>query len=73
MHRFIYSVPCEYPGKNIAFHVNEGATNYWFAVLIEYEDGDGDLGAVDLKQVICYYNTDGRFNCTCVYRFCMFI
>jgi len=43
-------VPCEYPGTNIAFHVNEGATGYWFAVLIEYEDGDGDLGAVDLKQ-----------------------
>lgn len=43
-------VPCEYPGKNIAFHVNEGATEYWFAVLIEYEDGDGDLGAVDIKQ-----------------------
>lgn len=50
----LYSVPCEYPGKNIAFHVNEGATNYWFAVLIEYEDGDGDLGAVDLKQVYYY-------------------
>jgi len=43
-------VPCEYPGKNIAFHVNGGASDYWFAILIEYEDGDGDLRAVYLKQ-----------------------
>ncbi|GLJ09544.1 hypothetical protein SUGI_0111530 [Cryptomeria japonica] len=43
-------VSCEYPGKKIAFHVNEGSTNYWFSVLIEYEDGDGDLQEVDLKQ-----------------------
>jgi len=47
----LYSVPCEYQGMNIAFHVNEGSSAYWFGVLVEYENGDGDLGAVDLMQV----------------------
>nr|ADE75675.1 unknown [Picea sitchensis] len=42
---------CKYPGKNISFHVTEGSTVYWFSILIEYEDGDGDVGAVHLKQV----------------------
>ncbi|GLJ40741.1 hypothetical protein SUGI_0842190 [Cryptomeria japonica] len=41
---------CEYPGKNITFHINEGSTDYWFSILIEYEDGDGDVGAVHLKE-----------------------
>lgn len=41
---------CEYPGKNITFHVTEGSTVYWFSILIEYEDGDGDVGAMHLKQ-----------------------
>ena len=31
--------------------INEGSNPYWFAFLVEYEDGDGDLGAVSLKQV----------------------
>uniref|UniRef100_A0A0D6QWZ6 Expansin-like EG45 domain-containing protein n=1 Tax=Araucaria cunninghamii TaxID=56994 RepID=A0A0D6QWZ6_ARACU len=43
-------VQCQYPGKNIAFHVNAGSNDYWFSVLIEFENGDGDLGAVYLKQ-----------------------
>lgn len=47
----LYRVPCEYQGMNIAFHVNEGSSAYWFGVLVEYENGDGDLGAVDLMQV----------------------
>ncbi|KAH9323466.1 hypothetical protein KI387_018105, partial [Taxus chinensis] len=47
---FFTRVACEYPGKKIAFYVNEGSTDHWFSVLIEYEDGDGDLQAVDLMQ-----------------------
>ena len=34
----------------IAFHVDGGSNPYYFATLIEYEDGDGDLGTVELKQ-----------------------
>ena len=61
----IYSVPCKYPGKNIVFHINRGASAYWFSILIEYEDGDDDLREVYLKQV-CYYTF--QFNCTFVYQ-----
>nr|CAD1844882.1 unnamed protein product [Ananas comosus var. bracteatus] len=43
-------VPCNYPGLNIAFHVEEGSNPVYFAILIEYEDGDGDLASVDLME-----------------------
>jgi len=36
---------------SIAFQVNQGSSEYWFEVLIIYEEGDGDLGAVYLQQV----------------------
>ncbi|KAM7503476.1 hypothetical protein LguiB_002380 [Lonicera macranthoides] len=42
--------PCKYPGKNIAFLVKEGSTNYWLSLLIEFEDGDGDVGAMHIRQ-----------------------
>ncbi|ONK73714.1 uncharacterized protein A4U43_C04F34500 [Asparagus officinalis] len=42
--------PCKYPGKNVAFHVNEGSTDYWLSLLIEFEDGDGDIGSMHIKQ-----------------------
>jgi hypothetical protein len=44
------SVACDYPGKTIAFHVDQGSNPYYFAVVVEYEDGDGDLDGVDLKE-----------------------
>lgn len=47
----LYRVPCEYQRTNIAFHVNSGSSAYWLGLLVEYVNGDGDLGAVDLKQV----------------------
>ncbi|KAK1313053.1 Expansin-B3 [Acorus calamus] len=40
---------CKYPRKNIAFHVNEGSTDYWLSVLVEFEDGDGDIGSMHIK------------------------
>ena len=43
--------PCKYPGKHIAFHVNEGSTDYWLSLLVEFEDGDGDIGAMQIKEV----------------------
>ncbi|PAN07277.1 hypothetical protein PAHAL_1G323700 [Panicum hallii] len=41
---------CRYGGKNIAFHVNEGSTSFWLSLLVEFEDGDGDIGSMQLKQ-----------------------
>ncbi|XP_010919901.2 expansin-B18-like [Elaeis guineensis] len=43
-------VGCNYPGVNIAFQVDAGSNPNSFAVHILYEDGDGDLAGVDLKQ-----------------------
>ncbi|XP_048334503.2 expansin-B15 [Ziziphus jujuba] len=43
-------VKCKYPGVTIAFHVDAGSNPFYFAMVSEYEDGDGDLGAVELKQ-----------------------
>ena len=52
LHFVLYNrVPCEYQRTNIAFHVNSGSSAYWLGLLVEYVNGDGDLGAVDLKQV----------------------
>ncbi|XP_030932604.1 expansin-B3-like [Quercus lobata] len=42
--------PCKYRGKNIAFHVNEGSTDYWLSLLVEYEGGDGDVGSMHIKE-----------------------
>ncbi|KAL2937710.1 Expansin-B3 [Bienertia sinuspersici] len=42
--------PCKYPGKKVAFHVNEGSTDYWLSILIEFEDGDGDVGSMHIKE-----------------------
>ncbi|KAK1261209.1 Expansin-B17 [Acorus gramineus] len=40
---------CKYARKNIAFHVNEGSTDYWLSVLVEFEEGDGDIGSMHIK------------------------
>lgn len=33
--------------------MNEGSTDHWLSLLVEFEDGDGDLGSMHIKQV--YY------------------
>ena len=48
---FVCRVPCQYSGVNIVFHVDGGANNNYLAIFIQYLKGDGDIGAVDLKQV----------------------
>ncbi|XP_073111788.1 expansin-B5 isoform X3 [Elaeis guineensis] len=43
-------VACEYPGRTVTFHVEHGSNPYYFAVVVEFEDGDGDLSAVEIKE-----------------------
>ncbi|KAL2541924.1 putative expansin-B2 [Abeliophyllum distichum] len=43
-------VSCDYSGKTIVFHVDPGSNPDYFAVVIEFEEGDGDLANVDLQQ-----------------------
>nr|AVT44077.1 EXPB2 [Osmanthus fragrans] len=43
-------VECNYPGVRLTFRVDAGSNSNYFAVVIEYEDGDGDVAAVELKQ-----------------------
>ncbi|CBI16588.3 hypothetical protein VitviT2T_023413 [Vitis vinifera] len=45
-------VECEYPGTSVVFHVDSGSNSNYFASLIEYEDGDGDLARVYLQQAL---------------------
>ncbi|GAB4824962.1 Expansin-B3 [Ancistrocladus abbreviatus] len=42
--------PCKYGGQSIAFHVNEGSTEYWLSLLVEFEDGDGDVGSMHIRE-----------------------
>ncbi|KAK6920329.1 RlpA-like protein, double-psi beta-barrel domain [Dillenia turbinata] len=46
--RDLQQVQCNYPGVTIVFTVDPGSTKNYFVTLIEFEDGDGDLGKVDL-------------------------
>ena len=46
----LFRVPCNYLGKTIEFYVDQGSNPYYFAVLVQYEEGDGDLGYVELKD-----------------------
>jgi hypothetical protein len=32
------------------FHVDQGSNPYYFAMVVEYEEGDEDLSCVDLKE-----------------------
>ncbi|CAF2131774.1 expansin-B3-like precursor [Brassica rapa] len=41
---------CKYRRKNIAFHVNEGSTDFWLSLLVEFEEGEGDIGSMHIRQ-----------------------
>ncbi|XP_043697747.1 putative expansin-B2 [Telopea speciosissima] len=45
-------VECNYGGVKLAFHVDSGSNSEYFAAMIEYEDGDGDLSGVELRQAL---------------------
>lgn len=49
---FLRRIECNYPGRSIAFHVDSGSNQEYFATLVEYEDGDGDLAKVELKEAL---------------------
>ncbi|VAI46789.1 unnamed protein product [Triticum turgidum subsp. durum] len=36
-------VPCQYPGLSVTFHVEQGSNPNYLAILVEYENGDGDV------------------------------
>ncbi|KAJ4744669.1 Expansin-B3 [Rhynchospora pubera] len=43
-------VPCDYKGHNVAFHIEAGSNPAYLAFLIEYQNGEGDLSNVELKE-----------------------
>ncbi|WOH01327.1 hypothetical protein DCAR_0520709 [Daucus carota subsp. sativus] len=43
-------VACDYAGTNIAFHVDQGSNSNYIAFVVEFEEGDGDIGAVGLME-----------------------
>ncbi|XP_047329655.1 expansin-B15-like [Impatiens glandulifera] len=43
-------VACDYKGQRMAFHVDQGSNSNYFAVAVEFEEGDGDLLLVELRQ-----------------------
>ncbi|XP_058221640.1 putative expansin-B2 [Rhododendron vialii] len=47
-----HRVKCNYPGVSVTFRVDAGCNPNYFAVAVEYEDGDGELSRVDLKQAL---------------------
>lgn len=54
---YVYEIcrtSCFYPGKNVAFRVNEGSTPYWLSLLVEFEGGDGDIGSMHIKEVLLF-------------------
>lgn len=51
-HILLCRVECIYKGRSIAFHVDSGSNHEYFATLIEYEEGDGDLNKVEVKEAL---------------------
>lgn len=47
---FVCRVECNYPGVSISFQVDPGSNEEYIAVVIEYEDGIGELDKVELKE-----------------------
>ncbi|KAF8379227.1 hypothetical protein HHK36_028658 [Tetracentron sinense] len=43
-------VQCNYPGVSVTFRVDAGSNPNYFATVIEFAEGDGDLGGVYLRQ-----------------------
>ncbi|XP_002464943.1 expansin-B3 [Sorghum bicolor] len=61
-------VPCNYPGQKVTFHVEEGSNPVYFAVLVEFEDGDGDVVQVDIMEANSGYWTPMRESWGSIWR-----
>ncbi|XP_078170209.1 expansin-B15-like [Carex rostrata] len=46
----VQRVPCNYKGRNIHFHVSKGSNPYYLALLTEYQNGDGDLSKLEIRD-----------------------
>ncbi|XP_026400330.1 expansin-B15-like [Papaver somniferum] len=44
-------VACKYPGTNIVFKVDAGSNPNYFASLVEYQTGQGDIASIDLQEI----------------------
>ncbi|WZZ48568.1 hypothetical protein YC2023_048675 [Brassica napus] len=45
-------VECNYNSETVVFQVDGGSNAYYFAALVEYVNGDGEIGLVELKQAL---------------------
>ncbi|CAM0877568.1 unnamed protein product [Alopecurus aequalis] len=43
-------VPCLYPGLTVTFRMHHDSNANFLAILVEYEDGDGDVVQVDIME-----------------------
>ena len=43
-------MPCQYPGLTVTFRVQHGSNPNYLAILVEYEDGAGDVVQVDIME-----------------------
>uniref|UniRef100_R7W6T3 Expansin-like EG45 domain-containing protein n=1 Tax=Aegilops tauschii TaxID=37682 RepID=R7W6T3_AEGTA len=43
-------VPCQYPGLAVMFHVEKGSNPFYMAILVEYENGDGDVKLLEIME-----------------------
>ncbi|KAE9599859.1 hypothetical protein Lal_00046348 [Lupinus albus] len=43
-------VSCQYPGKEISFHVNDGSSPHFLSVLVKFVRGDGEISSMYLQQ-----------------------
>ncbi|GJN02128.1 hypothetical protein PR202_ga19450 [Eleusine coracana subsp. coracana] len=62
-------VPCKYNGARIAFKVDPGSNPYYLAVLIAYQECDGDLSAVHIMESGCKSWTPMQQSWGAVWRF----
>ncbi|KAK7395614.1 hypothetical protein VNO78_16178 [Psophocarpus tetragonolobus] len=42
-------VKCQYPKRTIAFEVDSGSNHYYFATLVKFVNGDGDIEKLEMK------------------------
>ncbi|KAL5999832.1 hypothetical protein ACLOJK_038118 [Asimina triloba] len=51
-------VPCNYEGMHVTFHVDQGSNPYYFAVIVEFLEEDGDVSKVELQDAAAKKKSD---------------